>query len=234
MKNLYYIILSIIVVFTTSCEEKPDYPFSGGAQIYFDRSGGMGLCDSLVYSFAVRDNSTTEATLEIPVIVTGNVTDYDREINMEIVDTSTLEKNYTIGDIILPANKSKCIITINVKRTEDLKKCDRVIEFTLLPNKYFQTKMDTLWWDYKVKFNDILSKPDRWVYDYQPTFGAYSKVKYKFIIDVTDRWNFSKTGEDAVTDGELSYYLDKCKSALAKHKEEHGDLIDENGIKVTF
>lgn len=233
MKKIYYFLI-LAVIYISGCEDKPEYPFSGGAQIYFDRSGGMGISDSLVYSFAVRDKELTEATLEVPIIITGNTKSYDREISIDLKDSSKYDKNYTIEKAVLPANKNQCNLKIHITKTPELKNEERVLEFTLLENEHFSTSMDTVWWDYKVKFNDILSKPDRWVYDCQPTFGKYSRVKYEFIIKVTGRWDFSKTGDNPVTDGELNYYLDKCKSALAKYEKDNGDLLDENGIKVTF
>ena len=102
-------------------------------------------------------------------------------------------------------------------------------------NREVNLVVDTTWLDYKVKINDILTKPARWIYECQPYFGTYSKVKYRYIIDVLGIWDFPDSGENAIPKGQMLFYKDKMKSELARwEKENNKQMLDENNVHVDF
>ena len=98
MKTTNIFILGLLMlVAVIGCSEQDDFDYTGGAQVYFKRVAGSGTADSVTYSFAVRDNDLEMDVIEIPLVVTGKGVDYDREVNLVVVD----EKTTAVKDLSL-------------------------------------------------------------------------------------------------------------------------------------
>lgn len=235
MKNLYNIGIGILyLIGVSSCSTDNIDIYNGGNQVYFERVASQA--DSLTFSFAVYDEEITSSIVEIPIISTGNICNHDREIKFEIKkESSAIEgKDYTIEKVIIPAGKYKTTMKVTLFRQSELKEHEKIILFQMLPTSELNIDVDPKWTDYKLKINDILTKPTRWIYECQPYFGTYSDVKYKFIIDTLGIWDFPDSGDNAIPESQMYYYQDKMKSALAEWEKENGPMYDEKGNKVTF
>lgn len=220
------------------CTQEQIDDFNGGAQVHFGRVAGSGTADSLTYSFAVMDEAVSFDTVRIPIVVTGQKVPYDREVNVVVVaekSTAVEGKDYVMGKTVIPAGMFEGSLKIRIDRREEQKEEERVVFLQILPTAELSTDVDTNWIDYKVKINDILTKPARWVYECQPYFGVYSKVKYLFIIETLGIWDFPDSGGNAIPKGQMSFYKDKMKTELARWEKENGrTMLDENGTAVKF
>jgi hypothetical protein len=100
-----------------------------------------------------------------------------------------------------------------------------------------------------VVLRNRVGKPENWdvaTAPYRPLatyFGAYSDVKYAFIVQTTGRSNFKvyyttsptiELADDEINFLEVNNMANRCKIALLEHNALHGDLLDENNEKVTF
>lgn len=232
-----YIAITAAIASMTGCSVNEIDTFSGGAQVYFERVAGSGTADSLTYSFAVQPLDLMTDVVEIPIVVTGNAVNYDRKVNIEIdkaETTATEGVEYTIEPAVIAAGEFGTNLRIQIHRTPAIAEKECCVIMRLLPSEGLSIDVNPTWIDYKLKINDILTRPARWVYECQPYFGVYSAVKYRFIIDTLGMWDFPDSGENAISRGQMYYYQDKMKSALRQWEAENGPMLDENGNKISF
>lgn len=232
-----YIAITAAIASMTGCSVDEIDTFSGGPQVYFERIAGSGTADSLTYSFAVQPTDLMTDVVEIPITVTGNAVDYDRKVNVEIdraATTATEGVEYNITPTVIPAGEFGTKLRVEIHRTPAIAEEERCVVMRLLPSDGLNIDVNPTWIDYKLKINDILTRPARWVYECQPYFGVYSAVKYRFIIDTLGMWNFPDSGENAISRGQMYYYQDKMKSALRAWEAVNGPMLDEKGNKITF
>ena len=83
---------------------------------------------------------------------------------------------------MIPAGAFRTTLKVEINRTEAIAGEERYITFLIQPSEGLGIDVNPDWIDYKLKINDILTKPAWWIYDCQPYFGVYSDVKYRFII----------------------------------------------------
>ena len=86
---------------------------------------------------------------------------------------------------------------------------------------------------YLIRFNDYLTKPDNWDTHLKSYFGAYSQVKYAFIIEATGVSVFN-IGPGGLPVSAGFFYRQVCRKGLAQYEATNGPLIDEFGNRVTF
>lgn len=232
-----YIAITAALASMTGCSVDEIDTFSGGSQVYFERVAGSGTADSLTYSFAVQPLDLMTDMVEIPIVVTGNAVDYDRKVNIEIdraATTATEGVEYNITPTMIPAGEFGTKLRVEIHRTPAIAEEERCVVMRLLPSDGLNIDVNPGWVDYKLKINDILTRPARWVYECQPYFGVYSAVKYRFIIDTLGMWDFPDSGENAISRGQMYYYQDKMKSALRQWEAVNGPMLDEKGNKISF
>lgn len=239
MKLKYTLFAGICGIATLySCSTDEIDTFSGGAQVYFERAAGSGTADSLTYSFAVQAADLESDVIEIPIVVTGKATEYDRNVKVVVdasLSTAVEGKEYAISPVVIPAGAFKTALKVQINRTEAIAEKERYVTFLILPSEGLGTDVNPGWIDYKLKINDILTQPARWIYDCLPYFGVYSQVKYRFIIDTLGIWDFPSSGDNAIPKAQMLFYKDKMKSELAKwEKANGGPMLDERGNKISF
>lgn len=230
----------IITCFATfilmvACSTDKIETFNGGDQVYFERVSSTA--DSLTLSFAVLDKDIQNYTVEIPIVVTGAICNHQRKVNISVIPEGTTAMegvDYTLEETMIPAGSYNTTLKVNVKRSAELSKEEKTIMFQILPSDELFTDVNPAWTDFKLKINDTLTKPARWIYDCQPYFGVYSDVKYRFIIDTLGIWDFPSTGDNAIPKAQMLYYQDKMKTALAEYEKDNGPMYDENGNQVSF
>lgn len=124
-------------------------------------------------------------TIQLKVMTTGRIKDYDRHFSVEVVKDSTsaiegenfeaLEKQYTIK-----AGEYHTYIPIVLKRTENIQKDKKVILLRLIPNEQFtigipewkrlpgQWESTVMKGDFKADFHkleisDFVTRPSQWI-----------------------------------------------------------------------
>lgn len=225
----------IAVLAFAACDQKEDFDYTAGNQIYFNGA------DSTAYSFAVQSSKVEVDTVLIPVAIHGLPTTVDRIVNIRIDESkSTAQKGemaeggiYNIGETVLPANEWTTHLLVRVFRQPFLKDKEFEVYFYIDPGKDFLGDMGTERTSFKLKINNILTPPDNWETYIKSYFGVYGPVKYQFIIDVLGRYSFPEDGPDKVVKAQMSFYRDKLRTELIKYEKENGPLMEGN-VKVNF
>lgn len=235
MRNRSYIWGFLLIAgILGSCEKEEKYEYTGGNQIYFNAQA-----DSSVYSFATQASSVYEDTAWIPVAISGIAAGADRTIGVEVLTTGTTARegdnrasgaHFRLLPAVLKAHAIETSIPVVVFRQPDIDGGEVTVMLKIVTDENFQGGMGEEVLVHKLKINDILTKPGNWDTYLRRYFGEYGPVKYQFIIDKLQRYEFPETGENAVSKAELSHYRDKLRSYLA----EEGPLYEEGGVLVTF
>lgn len=236
MKPTHILLIGLLSTFVlTNCNTDELDTFNGGNQVYFERV--PSTADSLTFSFAVLDATVQSSLVEIPIVVTGALCDHDRSVNITVLEESTTaiaDVDYSFTSTVIPAGAYGTTLQVTVNRTPALAQEEKEIVFQILPSEELFTEVNPAWTDYKLKINDQLTEPARWIYDCYPYFGVYSEAKYRFIIDTLGIWDFPSSGDNAIPKAQMLYYQDKMKTALAAYELENGPMMDEKGNRITF
>ena len=202
--------------------------------------------DSLVYSFAIKPASLTQDTVKIPVRIMGLAKNTDRAVNVvAVADSSTAKtgQHYELLPTIIKAGSYTTNIPVLVKRSADLQVAEVNLLLEIRESKDFKPGLPNTTPQnpkaggsliYKIRLNDILTKPSNWDTRLTTFFGTYSKVKYLFIIQTTGLVEFAYGTAGGPSPAQMVYYNIQCKTALAEYNATHSPLMDENGIAVSF
>ncbi|MFD2553106.1 DUF4843 domain-containing protein [Sphingobacterium tabacisoli] len=233
-----HIILFVAVISTfASCKKEGSLEYQAGSGAYIVAQ----LSDSLSYSFANNVAILTKDTIFLEVQVLGDVTDYEREIQLHAVGGSTATEglHYKLPAMKLPAGAHNLIYPVVLFNTEDLATKTVRLELELKPNQDFvngpgMISSRGLYRTYKINFNNRLIKPSYWLY-IQNYFGEYSDVKYRFMIEVLGMSDFMPD----YVGGTMGYsesinYGGIMSGALQKYEDEFGPKLDETGKQISF
>ncbi|WP_167353142.1 DUF4843 domain-containing protein [Pedobacter steynii] len=239
-----------------SCKKK-DLLYQELPGIYINKELMTGSRDSVSYSFAEKENNRLLDTIFIPVRVSGAPASVNRTVPLVVNPTTSTAisgQHYTILNTVVDAGAYTARVPVVLKRTADLKnnqvriylKIDANNEFpqlitnTKTPNTTNGNPLNIYTNVFLIKLSDQILKPDTWDLSgswFKYFFGAYSAVKFKFIIDVTGRsvWPpYARYGENAPTSSQMDIYYSKMVTALYEYEVKNGPMLDENGNQVTF
>lgn len=253
-KYIYPLLLFVLSVLgLSSCEdnETPVYDVSRTAlNLWFGSE--IYPVDSLTYnySYAMEESSVT-----FYARVSGLPADHDRTFTLEMVDGSVeAEGSYRTETYTIPAGEILAEFPIYFNTTllqdpESFTTTDGYLCFRLAPNNEFETGAEE-YSELIVRLRNYLAKPDNWDsadYSYLSlsyVFGAYSREKYQFMIDVLGIMEFSINRNATVPydeeNNELSlnyanYLLQTLQLALEEYNATHDEpLRDSSGALVTF
>ncbi|MFD2886745.1 DUF4843 domain-containing protein [Chitinophaga cymbidii] len=228
-----------LAVLATACSKEERVMYQQDPRVYFTKF--VTNSDSTMYTFATGPDDITVDTAWLNFRIMGDAVDHDREIKLTVLDTSTAVAgyHYAVQPLIIPANAFDARIPVLLYRRPGLKDSMVHVVFEISesadfkpgysdkPNP-FANKYDRL--HYKVSINDQLLKPGNWDGSLSPSFGAYSMVKFKFMIDVTGKTVW--TG--AIFPGDMQYLIQSVKLALYNYEQANGPMYDENGEQVVF
>lgn len=248
MLNKIKSLLLIVVVFATvtGCKKSELTKFELNDRVYIYKEAFNTKRDSVTSSFAVKPNSLLVDTVKIAVRIMGVAKNYDREVKLMAVDTATTAVagvHYQFLPYVIKAGAYSADLPVVINRTTDMK----TQSFTLtvevaeskdlkpgVPNSAVTGNFAGASIRYFIRMNDFLTKPSNWDSQLNTYFGAYSQVKFKFIIDVTGITEFAIGAAPLMSFGEISYYKAFVKSKLTDYVTANGPLMDENGGVVTF
>ena len=226
MKRIYTL-LSIIGLavssMLTSCQKDEPTPYMGLTGISFQPvnilSDKLSISDvnypndpedpaDSIYkreAFFTYDSESEPSyrTYQIPLVVLGYTTDYERPVTMVVDTASTVEKDQVEIDSLncyIGANSTQGIVNIRVKRPPLNVKRQKLV-LKLLPNKYFgYVNGDGRYFTCYLSNENY--KPMYWDTPWMgmtfgQTFGLYSNVKFDFIHQTLDA--YSEEDEDGNT-----------------------------------
>lgn len=246
MKKKSFILTPVIfVLLIAACKKSELTSYTQPDMIYVYKDFYNTNKDSITYSFAIKANSLMTDTIKVPLRIMGNARNKDRTVAIQTVADSTTAttRQYTILPTIVKAGSFTTDIPVLVTRTPDMKTREVRILLAIVASADFlpgvrNTTATTSGaggiTQYLVKVNDHLTKPSNWESLLSAYFGAYSQVKYKFVIDVTGRTEFPITGQDMVSPSQFLFYKKLCREALETYNTTNGPLTDEFGMMVTF
>ncbi len=187
MKNISAVIL--LCVLFVGCKKNTDlFKFdTTHSTIYFgyapvtpnsDISNSIGI-DSLNFSFALVPISETTYVFKVPVYISGVAKDYDRNYQVEIVDSlTTLSTEYfTVGESVITKGKFSDTLEVTIEKNEGLRENVKQIALRFKANEEFQIGYFNNQ-TFRLKVSDILLQPNWWN-NWENVFGQYSQEKYQ-------------------------------------------------------
>ncbi|WP_432712577.1 DUF4843 domain-containing protein [Pedobacter sp.] len=224
LKHTYLVVL--IALGISSCKQNELLLFEQETAVYVNLS-----TDSTVYTFATTAESVVEDTVFIKYRIIGKPSPIDRTIKLATLAGATAKEgyHYSLGQTVIKANEFETDVPVYLYRKAGLKDSTVAVVFEIKENEFFKPGyFDQL--THKITITDILKKPTRWESTWVPYFGAYSEVKFRFLLDVTQKtdWESSPFPQDS------RYLSQRAKNALLEYNQEKGALIDEFGMEVTF
>lgn len=244
-KSLYKIVFVLTVSLIGTACEKVDPIYVDDARVNFwmleDMVNNLG---SKVYSngftFAAMPDHVMKDTVMIRVKTMGPIEPFDRIFKAEAdadATTAVLHTDYQILDGVVKANSYIGYLPVVLIKTVDLKTTTKNLSLILTDNGSFKpgVKEDMR---FLIYFNDALVMPSNWNV-LATYFGAYSEVKYKFIIQVLGRSDFpvvtSAYKEGLLTNYQMLDMKNVLKDALTIYNNTHPEpMRDEFNTLVTF
>ncbi|OFY42722.1 MAG: hypothetical protein A2X18_13620 [Bacteroidetes bacterium GWF2_40_14] len=253
MKNKFfkYLTLAVIVAALPACEKDPEVYNSGdGLNFYYENEA-----DTLVsYSFVYGPSTATVDTVWVKVETIGLLSDNDRNVTFEQVQTGTNDavagthyvafndaslKSY----YVIKAGSSRVSIPVIIKRDASLKTKSVNLSIRIKSNDYF--KMVNLDRNrVRLIFTDQLSKPNCWAYYCTSYFGTYGPVKHQWLIEQTgNKWDneylssvlgftSSNTSTDGTNSNYDSGYCSYLSAALTKKLNAYNAARTAQGLDI--
>lgn len=235
MKKIKSIILlfAAIGMFTACENDNFYYHDEARARIEGPYEWAVGS-DSLNFSFAAYPSQIKEQDMEMKIYVMGEAASTDRTVNLEKdanLTTASDAQYFFPKTVTVPAGELEAPFIVTLKRTDDLSSNTVSLYLKVAANEDFNIGVVEQN-HFCIKWNDILGKPKNWDTELIEFFGAYSLIKYRFIIDTI---GFGEFG-GSMSWSELMNYKIRMKSALDAYNAAHPDqpLTDENGQLVEF
>ena len=241
MKAISYIFTILAaVMLLAACKKAEKLMYQEDPRVYFSKY--VVNPDSVIYSFAVQPAGKITDTVYLTLRIMGTAVDRDREINLQVADSSKAKKgyHYNLGPLVMPAKAYETKIPVYLYRKAGLKDSLLTIDFTVGESKDFKPGYNDIPSSnvkktrlvYKVSLNDYLLKPTSWNCCIQSYLGDYSETKYRFVILATGKTNWEAALD--TTPGIMNFVTQTAKSALYDYEQANGPMIDEKGNRVQF
>lgn len=240
MKKIISLFSLIIIIATAlvSCTKENRLTYEEDPRVYFTKY--IVNPDSLIYTFGTKPVSRIDDTVYLTVRIMGSAVKRDREMNIRVSDTSTAKAGYhfKLGPAIMPADSFQVRVPVYLYRKPGLRDSIVNVTFIMGESKDFKpgyndipgtsNKLDRL--HYKLTITDQLLKPGNWDSQYAPVFGAFSRVKFEFMIAVTGKTDWNSTPFP----GDKNFLVQQVKYALYQYELANGPMMDENGERVVL
>lgn len=183
-------------------------------------------------------------TFKLPEIrLMGTPVDYDRKVNLVCGEGTTAVEgvHFEIVDAVLPAHAISFIPKILLIK-KNLGEEEKIIKFRLQPSEEFPARVfaDTISDDktfvmssrYELKFSNLISKPTYWEHC---SFGAWSQVKYEFMIEKLGRyWGIEPLSPTDMNDMYNDVLRMRYELEMWKRAHNGEQMKDENGKEIYF
>jgi len=203
MKRILFHIMALIAgaAFAASCVESeiPVYQLEDSA-VYFK---------SKANDFSLKGVTDAEPELHIPICLFGPACDYDREMLVEVADSSyndaVLGTDFQIVSAKIPANELSGEIVLKVKQL-DSEVPSHTVALTLVPNDSFQRTVKNLTTS-KIHWSKEFVRPTNqyawaaWFYFFSHSYSAaYHELLYNYFgpdIEITGYTNAARKDPDS-------------------------------------
>ncbi|RFS20684.1 DUF4843 domain-containing protein [Chitinophaga silvatica] len=231
MKSLIYILTTfLLLLHFSSCKQDKDLlMYQNDPGIYFYSRTNSRPGDSIIYNFILAPLEQIKDTVYLPLRIMGDPATYDRAVQLLVADSSTAKEgvDFTFGPKIVRAGHFTDSIQVYVLRKSEMQTQVKRLYVVIQQSKDFKPGYD----DFR-KFTVAITDqvlPPTWTYSLNVTFGAFSMVKFRFMVTTLKRTNYA-----GILPSEMAAMASKCKVALAEYEETNGPLLDENGIRIVF
>lgn len=248
--NTNKIFFFISICFSLSCSQKNEFFFEPERKaINLWLGNSTVVDDSLTYNFAYT--VTGRDSVMFNYRLSGYPLEHDTEFELQAVAGDTDLVHFSFGKYIIKAGQFEGRFPIYIDKPagyDEFRNSTGRIVFKMKPSDQFGEAAKELS-GLTIQFRNYVAKPDNWdaaTYPYFTLaryFGAYSDVKYGFIIQTTGMANFKVyytvvkdpvLEENTITSVQATYLQTLCKAALQAYKAENGPLLDENNNEVVF
>lgn len=231
MKQLSRFIYLLLIAGTvvTGCRKDEFDMYKSSPAIYFYSGVSTTATDSAAYNFILLPATQTADTVYLPVRVQGFSAAVDRVINYAVADSSTAKEgtHFKIGPAVMHAGRYMDSIPVYLQRTKNMADSTLRIYIQLEASADFAVGYGNHL-AYKLTVTDRVVPPT-WSYTLSSTFGAFSNVKFRFMVSVLQVTSFS-----GLLPSQAAAMATKCKLALAEYEAANGPMLDENGVRVVF
>ena len=233
-KGLCALILLCALFASCSTDEDFFYQDEPRVRLVGEEIWAVGT-DSVTFSFVAYASDVTEKTIYVDAQVMGNVADHDRTVIIEVdpqLTTASTAQYTAPTSVVIPAGQAKGTFPVVLRRDASLQSKTVTLYLKVTANSDFKPGVNE---ENHIRFiwNDILSRPNNWS-DLEPFFGAYSDVKYRFMLTNSDGAGDFST--ETMSWAQLMSYKIRFQNALNEYNAAHpgNPLTDEYGNLVTF
>jgi len=255
IKSTYISLLSAFILLLASCskEEVPTFDTSYTALNIWVGTAEGAVYESTTYNYSY---ALEEGSITFYAQISGMPADYDRTFRLEPFggDSALMANTIRVEDYVIKAGEIKGEFKVHfntqaLSAPDLFSKADGTISFRVKENDLFSIGTENHQ-TFTVKLKNYLAKPDNWDSANYPRvaiskyFGAYSRVKYQFMIETLGMIDFeinynTQTSYDEelnVISASYAIYLQQVmQKALNEYNASHSEpLVDEYGIPVTF
>lgn len=169
-----------MIALLTSCENKlPAY--EGESGIYFSMPSGR-----MLYTFYSTTQDYIDAQVKVQTL--GVPANQDRRFHLIVVDevsTAQNGKDYILqpDSYIMPAGKTEATVTVRLLYRPELDNGQKQLCLNIAPNEDFSATLPARQ-GLLLTWTNQLTKPSGWDTTYAYYFGAYSRVKHRYILAV--------------------------------------------------
>lgn len=209
MKKIFYI--AFLLLLTISCKKSELIKFDNDYSAVNFTTTNEEHTTFYHFSFtSILDSDHLIA--EIPVRITGLISDKERNFNVEVVTSTTGTTNFEIIEGVVPANSYKGTLRVKIKNRTELRTTTDTLALRIIENEFFTMGVNELSIA-NITWNDQLVKFSQWVLLSMFTTPYYSPNLHRALV--------AATGEDNPSDilkivnkiyaGQLFRYLQQWK-----------------------
>lgn len=217
-RNIFRTAIVAFLLPMVACE-KQLMDYQGLEGVYFAVQHGASYGNELNWPYQPYTNvefvsiPDDEVTLQIKVMITGPVKDYDRSFRVEInPDSTTAEQGIHYdalqGELLIPANTVTALVPVTLKRTVDLQTEEKTIGLRLVANEHFGLSFPE--WDaipgysaattpavskfdasmHTIRISDFMVQPAIWYGSVRTdnsesgSWGAFSRKKIELMCEI--------------------------------------------------
>lgn len=239
MKKIFRHILSAAaaMVLLSACENDGFYyQDEPRVRLVGDELFTLGT-DSLELSFTTYPSD--EVQIKVDACIMGNAVSYDRMVKIEVdADRTTAPSTlYSVPQtVVVPAGENKGTFNVTLRNAVELQKSTVALYIKIVGSDDFAVGVNEEN-HLLMRWSDIVVRPLYWA-DIEEHFGAYSNVKYRFMLDCLMAKGFETTLDPAtgLNWADLHNYSIVFANMLKDYNAAHpgAPLTDENGTLVTF
>ncbi len=248
-----FIAALLLAVAACSKEEVDTFDTSYSALNIWVGTEGGAVYEKTTYNYSYAYN---EGSVTFYAQISGMPSGHDRTFRLEPYggDSALVASTIRTEDYVIKAGEVKGEFKIyfdtqKLPQPDLFSQSDGLIRFRMKPNDVFASGSEGHQ-SFTVVLKNYLAKPDNWDSANYPRvalskyFGAYSRVKYQFMIehlhlvDFVINYNASTSYDEATNTVSAAYavYLQQVmQKALSEYNQSHDTpLTDEQGIPVAF